>query len=67
MNAIKSLESKLSELSPDSIIELDHYLDYLIHKNSENKEKKLKLTWAGRLKDESIGSVELQKKSLEWR
>ncbi len=67
MRAIKNIETKINQLSPDLIDELDHYLNYLINKNSAKKPKKLTQDWAGGLKGENYNSIDLQKKALDWR
>ena len=67
MRAIKNIETKISQLSPGLIGELDHYLDYLINKRVVQTPKKLKQDWAGGLKDIRMSAIELQKKALDWR
>ena len=67
MNTIKNIESKINQLTPSMIGELDRYIDYLINKRSVRKPKRLKQDWAGGLKDIKMTSVELQKKALDWR
>ena len=67
MRAIKNIETKISQLSPGLIGELDHYLDYLINKRVVRMPKKLKQDWAGGLKDIKMTSIELQKLALDWR
>ncbi len=67
MRAIKKIETKINQLTPDLINELDNYLDYLINKRSIKKLGKLTQNWAGGLKGENFNSVDLQKKALEWR
>lgn len=67
MRAIKNLETKISQLSPELIRELDHYLDYLINKKVINKQKKLRQDWAGELNDIKMSAIDLQKKALDWR
>jgi hypothetical protein len=67
MKAINTLESKINQLSPASVNELDHYLDYLLNKKVVKKQRKLKQNWAGGLKDIKMSALELQKKALEWR
>jgi len=67
MRTIKSIETKINQLSPDLIEELDNYLDYLINKRITKKSKKLTQNWAGGLKGENYNSIELQKKALDWR
>lgn len=67
MRAIKNIETKINQLTPAMIGELDHYLDYLINKKIVRKPKKLKQDWAGGLTDIKMTSVELQKSALDWR
>jgi hypothetical protein len=67
MRAIKKIETKISQLSPELIGELDHYLDYLINKKVTLKPRKLRQDWAGGLKDTKNSAIELQKKALDWR
>ncbi len=67
MRAIKNIETKISQLTPGLIGELDHYLDYLINKRIGRKPKKLKQDWAGGLRDIKMTSIELQKLALDWR
>ncbi len=67
MKAIKKIETKIHQLSPELIEELDHYLDYLMRKRNFNKPGKLKQDWAGGLTGVDYNSIELQKKSLDWR
>ena len=67
MRAIKNIETKINQLTPRMIGELDHYLDYLINKKIVRKPKKLKQDWAGGLKDIKMTSIELQKLALDWR
>ena len=64
---MKNIESKINQLTPNMIGELDRYLDYLINKKVVRKPKKLKQDWAGGLKDINMTSIELQKKALDWR
>jgi hypothetical protein len=67
MRTIKSIETKISQLTPDLISELDSYLDYLINKRSIRKPRKLIQDWAGGLKGENYNSIDLQKKAIDWR
>jgi hypothetical protein len=67
MRAIKDIETKITQLSPGLIEELDHYLDYLINKRVVRKQGKLRQDWAGGLKDIKISAIDLQKKALDWR
>jgi len=67
MRAIKNIETKISQLSPGLIGELDHYLDYLINKRVVHRSQKLRQDWAGGLIDIQMSAIDLQKKALEWR
>ena len=67
MIALKNIKTKIHQLSPEMIDELDHYLDYLINKKVIQKPNRLKQDWAGGLKDVKSTSIDLQKKALDWR
>ena len=67
MRAIKKIETKINQLTPGLIEELDHYLDYLINKRVTKKTKRLIQDWADGLKGENYSSIDLQKKALDWR
>lgn len=67
MSSIKNIETKIKQLTPDLIEELDNFLDYLMSKRSVKKSKKLSQNWAGGLKGKNYNSVDLQKKALDWR
>ena len=67
MKAIKNIETKINQLTPGMIGELDHFLDYLINKRTVRKHRKLRQDWAGGLKDIKMTSIELQKSALDWR
>ena len=67
MSKINEIETKISQVSPELLGELDNYLDYLINKKVVQKSKKLRLDWGGGLKDIKMTSIELQKKALDWR
>jgi hypothetical protein len=66
MNLTKNITGKVKKLNNDSMIELDKYLDKLIHKQDINKEKRLKLGWAGALSEVKKTSRELQKEASDW-
>jgi hypothetical protein len=67
MRTLKNIETKINQLTPSMIEELDHYLDYLINKRIVKKSKRLKQDWAGGLKDIKMSSIDLQKLALDWR
>jgi len=50
MRAIQIIETKISQLSPGLIGELDHFLDYLINKKSSSKARKIKTRLGRRIK-----------------
>lgn len=62
-----NINAKLSKLGPESMRELERYLDYLLKKKSDGKSRKLSQSWAGGLKDIDEQAVALQKKALDWR
>jgi hypothetical protein len=67
MKAIENIEIKINRLSPGMIMELDHYLDHLIHQSKDRSKKKLRKKWKGGLSDLNMNSIELQKMALTWR
>lgn len=67
MRTIKNIETKINQLTPDLINELDNYLDYLINKRKNKESRKLNQDWAGGLREEKYNSIDLQKKALDWR
>lgn len=67
MSKIKEIETKVSQVSPELLGELDNYLDYLINKKAVQKSIRLRLDWGGGLKDIKMTSIELQKKALDMR
>ncbi|HPG39681.1 MAG TPA: DUF2281 domain-containing protein [bacterium] len=65
------IEAKIKKLPDYLIPEINDYIDFLLskHGNKEIIKSKFKFDWEGglsKLKDK-FTSVELQKKSLEWR
>lgn len=67
MRTMRDIESKISQLTPGLMVELDRYLDYLINKRVVRKPRKLRQDWGGGLKDIKMSSINLQKKALDWR
>jgi len=63
------LEEKIKNLPQDLHKEVEDYVDLLLVRAKKKTGKKLKLNWAGGLKEYRDGytSVELQHKILEWR
>jgi len=64
-----SLEKVIKELPPDLRQEVLDFARYLLSKRKRTKRKKLKMDWAGALREyrDQYTSLELQKKALEWR
>ena len=65
---MEPLEKKINQLPPDLQKEVYDFVEFLELKTLNKKKCKLKLDWAGGLKDlrDQFTSVELQKKSLDW-
>jgi len=64
MKAIKNIETKLNQLTPGLMDELEQYLDYLINKNESKQSRKLTQDWAGGLKVKTILLSNYKKKCL---
>lgn len=66
---IKPLDQLLKELPPESEAELRNFVELLIEKRKRQSNGHLRQDWAGALSDfrEQFTSLELQKKSLDWR
>lgn len=65
---MKTLEEMVGELPPDLRQEVRDFVEFLQEKKARRKQKKLRLSWAGGLKElrDQYTSVELQHKALEW-
>lgn len=65
----KSLDELVKELPPDSQAEVRDFVEFLLGKTKRKSVGKLRQTWAGALSDfaDEYTSLELQKKSLDWR
>ena len=63
-----SLEKKLCQLPPEYQDEVEDFVGFLLKTKGVRKQKKLRLSWAGGLKEfrDKFSAFELQKKSLEW-
>ena len=66
---MKPLDQLINELPQDSQAEVRNFVESLIEKRPHKSERHLRQTWAGALEDyrEQFTSLELQKKSLNWR
>ena len=65
---MKTLEELIKELPPDLQQEVYDFASFLLEKRARPKQKKLRMTWAGTLREfrNQFTSLELQKKALEW-
>jgi hypothetical protein len=65
----KPLDELVKDLPPDSQAEVREFVESLLEKRKRNAAVKLRQNWAGALSDyrEEYTSLELQKKSLDWR
>ncbi len=65
----KPLDKLVSELPPDSQSEVRDFVEFLLEKRKRRSVGKMRQNWAGALSDhrEEYTSLELQKKSLDWR
>lgn len=63
------IEQKLNQLPMELQKEVLDFIDFLLTKNIPKTKKQPRLDWFGGLKEyrEQYTSLELQKKSLEWR
>ena len=65
---MKSIEELIKELPPDLHQEVRDFMEFLMQKRGSRKQKKLRMSWAGALKEyrDRFTSLDLQKKALEW-
>jgi hypothetical protein len=65
----KPLDELVRELPADSQAEVREFVEFLLRNRSRKAAGKLRQSWAGALSDfrEDYSSLELQKKSLDWR
>lgn len=65
---MEAVEEKIKKLPPDLKKEVEDFVDFLLQKVKKKTRRKLKLDWAGGLKEyrDKYTSLELQKKILEW-
>jgi hypothetical protein len=66
---MKRIEERVKELPPDLKREVEKFVDSLERKRRKRPGAKVKMEWAGALKDlrQKYTSVELQHKISEWR
>jgi len=65
---MKRLEEMISKLPPELHQEVLDFVEFLQEKRMRRKQQKLRMTWAGALREfrDQFTSLELQKKALEW-
>jgi hypothetical protein len=65
---MESLEEIMAKLLPEHQQEVRDFALFLAEKRARPKKRKLRLDWAGGLKEfrDQYTSLELQKKSLDW-
>ena len=58
----------LNELPPDARQEVEDFAEFLLQKKRSKKQDKLRMDWAGGLKEfkNKYSALELQQKALEW-
>jgi len=66
---ILKIEEIIKKLPPEFQKEVEDFIQFLLEKHKKKTGKKLKQEWAGALKKyrKQFTSLELQRKSLEWR
>lgn len=66
---MKSIEQRIKALPPELRKEVEEFVESILKKRRRKSLKKLKMDWAGALKDlrDKYTSVELQHKISEWR
>ena len=64
-----TLQEYIKKLPPDLEKEVKDFVEFLLKKRGRRHHNKLSQTWAGALKKykSEYTSLELQKKSLQWR
>ena len=68
MSTRQGLEELIRELPPELQQEVRDFAQFLLDTKVNRKQKKLRLSWAGALREfrNQFTSLELQKKALEW-
>ena len=65
---MKTAEEIIKELPPDIQQEVLDFAEFLMSKRNPPKQKRLRMSWKGGLKEfrDQYTALELKKKSLEW-
>ena len=68
MDTMQTLEELIGSLPPELRQEVRDFAEFLLERKAPRKQNKLRLTWAGALREfrDQFTSLELQKKALEW-
>ncbi len=68
MWAMRTLEEVVQVLPPNLKEEVRDFAEFLLEKREPPKQRRLRLSWAGGLREfrDRFTSLELQKKTLEW-
>lgn len=66
--SMPTLKEYVEKLPPDLQQEVEDFVKFLLEKRAKRSKKRLRLDWAGGLKEfrDQYTSLELQKKALEW-
>jgi hypothetical protein len=65
---VRTLEEVIRDLPPELREDVRHYAQSLLHKRAIPRPQKLRLSWAGGLRDvrDQFTALDLQRKALEW-
>ncbi len=65
---MRTIEQLIEQLPPELQQQVRDFAQFLLDTKVRPKQKKLRLSWAGGLREfrDKFTSLELQKKSLEW-
>ena len=65
---METIEELMAKLPPELQQEVQDFAQFLVEKRGRPKRKKLRLNWAGGLREfgDQYTSLDLQKKSLDW-
>ena len=65
---MQTLEELIDQLPPELQREVRDFAEFLLEKHRRKPRRRLRLDWAGGLKEyrDQYTSLELQKKALEW-
>jgi len=65
---MSTLEEVIKNLPPELQQEVQDFAQFLLQTRVQRKQRKLRLSWAGALREyrDRLTSLELQRKALEW-